>query len=198
MILIRITPGPTLFSISATAERPKRRKKNAAGQTGNPEQNLDELFKLSPNAKGTWSEGKFFTRATALGFVLNKPWGHAQGYDLIIEFRGHMLRVQVKAAFKARENSYQFHLESGRDPVTREWQTDFVACYIVPRDLWYIIPVGELPTKNDMLLLVPGAPSADDPSSGEIGVSGRRIRPRHGRSYEECREAWHLLYPPRQ
>jgi hypothetical protein len=197
MISIRIYPGPSRFSISATANpRPRRRNKNSPAQ--DPENNLDALFRLSPNAKGSWSEGKFFTRATAHGFVLNKPWGHAQGYDLIIEFRGHMLRIQVKAAFKARGNYYQFHLESGRDPVTREWQTDFVACYIVPLDLWYIIPVAELSPKSDMLLLVPGAPTANDPSTAKLGVSGKPIRARRRRSYEECRDAWHLLYPQRR
>lgn len=192
MIVLSIQPVFSGFSISASADD---ESKPGRGSHTDPEQDLEELFRLTPNAKGTWSEGKFFTRITALGFVVNKPWSHAQGYDLIIEMRGHMLRIQVKAAFKARGNYYQFHLESGRDPQTGAWQTDFIACYIVPLKLWYIIPVSELPVESDMLILVPGAPRTDNLASAAIGVSGRPIRPRRTRSYEECREAWHLLFP---
>jgi hypothetical protein len=57
-------------------------------------------------------------------------------------------------------------------PTPRQAQIDFVAAYIIPEDLWYILPAA-----------------IATPLSGHISLSPHR----KGHKYEPYQEAWHLL-----
>jgi hypothetical protein len=81
----------------------------------------------------------------------------------------------VKAAFTERKGAYCFNVTSGRHRYYTEKDIDFLAAYIGPPDIWYIIPV-HLIQSTAAIVISPGA----------------RLKQR-GMRFESYREAWHLL-----
>ena len=78
--------------------------------------------------------------------------------------------MQVKATRSKQCNSYYCHVRrSHRAAYTRE-HIDFIAAYLVPRDIWYIIPLEIAGT--DMIVLSP-----------DLATS----------KHAAYKEAWHLL-----
>ncbi len=79
-------------------------------------------------------------RASEHGLCVSKPWGDSSRYDFAVESGGRFLRVQVKSTTFKRRHSYVCHFD-WKKPYTKG-QIDFLAAYIVPEDVWYILPVG--------------------------------------------------------
>jgi hypothetical protein len=136
------------------------------------------------------------TRVAEHGVMISKPWGDSARYDLMIEHHGRVLRIQVKSTMRIVRGCYRCHLPTpapttklssraqSRDllsfphrraslsePLSRN-QIDFVAAYIIPLDLWYILPA---PVTTRL--------------HGHISLSPHR----KGHKYEPYLEAWHLL-----
>lgn len=124
-----------------------------------------------PKERGEWAEMHFMTRAAEHGFVVTKPWGESTHYDFIVERHGHFLRIQVKSTMSRKGKNYAFMLRGGRTLYTDD-DFDFMAAYIIPLDLWYIIPVAIAITGMRRLYLSPEYPKS---------------------IYHPYREAWHLL-----
>lgn len=134
-----------------------------------------------PKERGEWAELRFMTKAAELGFKMSKPWGDSAPYDVAVELEGYFARVQVKSTMcKARPKKPHYRYPRGifvcnmrHISVRRYVQSDFdiLAVYVIPKDIWYIIP-SEVATKK-------------------IAI---RVRPGNDRNqYEQYREAWHLL-----
>src|ERR1700676_1277438 len=85
---------------------------------------------------------RFMARASQHGLCVSKPWGDSSAYDFIIEHKGKLLRVQVKSTTHARYHSYVccFHGHKNRRYTAEE--IDFVAAYIIPKDIWFIFPIA--------------------------------------------------------
>jgi hypothetical protein len=97
------------------------------------------------NAKerGEWAEIRFVARATEQRFRVSKPWGDSAPYDVMVEREGLTYRVQVKSTMRrARGGSYACHMPAGDRLLYVLEEIDFVAAYVIPADLWYIIPAG--------------------------------------------------------
>jgi hypothetical protein len=94
----------------------------------------------NPKQRGEWAEMCFMARAAAHGLCVTKPYGDSAQYDFIIEHQGHFLRVQVKSTKRKRNDHYCCNVITSRKPYKRN-QIDFVAAYVIPLDIWYIIPV---------------------------------------------------------
>lgn len=132
-----------------------------------------------PKERGEWAELLFMAKAAELGFKLSKPWGESAPYDVVIDLRGRFVRVQVKSTMARvrfmrthyKQNMYEIHARrnSGRPYQVSDF--DFLAVYIIPEDLWYIVPVSVAVHWRTMRV-IPG---------GKVN--------RHAQ-YEE---AWHLL-----
>jgi hypothetical protein len=109
-----------------------------------------------PKKRGEWVELQFMARAASHGFTISKPWGDCARFDFVVTWRKVFNRVQVKCT------SYQ---ELGRDKkrgayhcntVSRSGHPrdpgrgytsddiDYFAFYVIPEDIWYIVPVAEL------------------------------------------------------
>jgi hypothetical protein len=121
--------------------------------------------------RGEWAELRFMARAAEHGLIVTKPWGESSHYDFVVDNRGRLLRVQVKSTICKKNNSYPLNLHGAQAPY-REGDFDFVAAYVIPLDLWYIIPAEAALTGRDKLYVTPGSPKT---------------------RYERYREAWHLL-----
>ena len=105
------------------------------------------------------------------GFNVSRPWGDSSRYDFALELDGQFLRVQVKSTTCMSEGSYICNFRPGGRPYTQK-QIDFFAVYVIPEDVWYIIPARTgLRIKQNI-----------------------RLRPhRKNHKHERYREAWELL-----
>ncbi|MFB3918383.1 MAG: group I intron-associated PD-(D/E)XK endonuclease [Terriglobales bacterium] len=120
--------------------------------------------------QGEWAELRFMARAITQGLKVAKPWGDSARYDLIVEYQGSLKRVQVKSTRPRHYGGYVCHLSTGRSGYSRN-EVEFLALYLIPEDLWYIIPIEHLEGAQTVLL-VPSKPT---------------------HRFHIYQEAWHLL-----
>jgi hypothetical protein len=131
--------------------------------------------------RGEWVELVFMAMAVRLGFRVSKPWGDSSAYDVGIESGERILRVQVKSTDCRTQYGYlcQFKPNARSKPYTLK-QVDFFAAYVIPEDVWYLIPAAVLlrGKQKKAVTLLPQ-------------------NPRHPERYkcEGYREAWGLLMP---
>lgn len=121
--------------------------------------------------RGEWAELRFLSRACDQGMTVTRPWGDSLHYDLAVEWEGRLQRVQVKSTLLRKNNSYLINLRGAKHRYTMD-DFEFIAAYIVPLDLWYIIPSAAALCGRDKLCMTPGSQRARN---------------------EPYREAWHLL-----
>jgi hypothetical protein len=127
--------------------------------------------------KGEMAELVFVLRAISLGYPVSKPFGDSEPYDLIIENRGRLLRIQVKSVFCSSRWGYGIavgHRHRCRTEYSSD-EIDFIAAYVVPCDVWYIIPVDQVAGHVHVRLYPHGT------------------RNKTGGAFEPYREAWDLL-----
>jgi hypothetical protein len=131
------------------------------------------------NAKrrGEWAELRFMADAAQRGLSVSKPWGESDRYDVGVEHNGTFVRVQVKSVVYREGPSYKCGIrtcDSTRPYKLRD--ADFFAIYIVPEELWYILPAQvALASANRNICLTPHL---------------------EGHRYQPYKEAWHLLRGP--
>ena len=115
-------------------------------------------------------------KATSLGLMVARPWGNVYRFDFIVQGRGNLLRVQVKACNFMHNGLYHVCTYSRAGNEARSYKNseiDFVAASIVPEKTWYIFPVHEVANRHPILLRPNKWPRGDP--------------------YAYYREAWHLL-----
>ena len=98
----------------------------------------DEVIK-NCKKRGEWVELVFAVRATGLGLVLGRPWGESSGYDFTVDAGWRIVRVQVKSTMFREGSGYSCRLKDSRGPY-KKGSFDFVAAYVIPEDVWYILP----------------------------------------------------------
>src|SRR5579863_4920277 len=108
--------------------------------------------------RGEWSELQFMARAAKEGLRLAKPWGDSSRYDVVVETGGHFVRVQVKSTANRQPNGGYVcgvHPSAGSG-LYKQGDFDFLAAYIIPEDVWYIIPGGRIvrPKRTSITLFV--------------------------------------------
>jgi len=122
--------------------------------------------------RGEWAELRFMARCAEHGLRIAKPWGDTSRYDFAIEHNGHFVRVQVKCTISKHGDSYKCFASSSNGVFYAANQVDFIAAYIIPADVWYIIPVAVTCTQQRIVL------------SPHLRNS----------KYAKYKEAWHLLF----
>jgi len=129
--------------------------------------------------KGMMAELIFVVKAASMGFAVSKPYGDCEPYDLVVEEGGRLLRIQVKSVFSTARWGYTVAVARRhyRGPMTQysAEEIDFIAAYVVPHDVWYIVPISEIGSSTQIHLYPEGA---------------KRI---NGAHFEKYREAWDLL-----
>ncbi len=122
--------------------------------------------------RGEWAELRFMARASEHGLHICKPWGDSRRYDFAVEHEGKFLRVQVKSTTCKRNNSYICTLRSHHTKSYSSSEIDFVAAYVIPKNVWFIFPVAVVLNCNRALVLSPHLVSS---------------------KYGAYEEAWHLM-----
>jgi hypothetical protein len=120
--------------------------------------------------RGEWVELVFAVRATGLGLALGRPWGESIRYDFTVDAGWRIVRVQVKSTMFREGSGYSCSLKDSRGPY-KKGSFDFVAAYVIPEDVWYILPEKVV-----------------------RGMWSIGLYPKLERSKYNCyKEAWHLL-----
>ena len=114
-------------------------------------------------------------RAAEMGFETLRVSGDSAKYDVAVDGGGRLWRVQVKSTMcRCGRRSYACVAhpnQRGRPYRRREF--DFLAAYVIPEDVWYIIPARlVLHGRMGMIILTPS-------------VAGHK--------WEPYMEAWELL-----
>ena len=120
--------------------------------------------------RGEWAELVFAMRALQLGLFLACPWGESSGYDFTVDQGTRIVRVQVKSTIFPEGNGYSCSLKDSKG-VYKKNSFDFVSAYVIPLDIWYIIPEKRIRGQWSVGL------------HPELKVS----------KYGQYEEAWHLL-----
>jgi hypothetical protein len=128
--------------------------------------------------RGEAAEAAFLARATHLGFGVLLPWGESSPYDAAVDFGRRLLRVQVKSA-AAYNDGYTIKTTRSNGRVYTLDDIDFVVGYVVPEDIWYVIPVEALGSRATIKF---------------HPHSRRLVKP----MFEHYRDAWCLLDCPRE
>ena len=122
--------------------------------------------------RGEWAELRFMARASEQDLCISKPWGESSPYDFIIEHKAKLLRVQVKSTTYSRWHSYICNLRGSQNRRYNDTQIDFVAAYIIPKNIWFIFPIAVVLKVHGSVILSP-----------HMKVS----------KYGQYQEAWHLM-----
>ena len=120
--------------------------------------------------RGEWAESVFVVCANEHGIPINKPWGEMNTFDFVVGKTRRFVSVQVKSTTEKLKTGYVCTIRSGHKAYPLG-SFDFVAAYVIPEDVWYIIPAHLIQGK-ECITLYPNSKKA---------------------KYEPYREAWHLL-----
>ena len=130
--------------------------------------------------RGAWVEMLFMAAASFRGFRVLKPWGEGLPYDVAVEARGRLLRIQVKSTSHRAGAGYlcEFtHSSGGRIQRYDAEELDVCVGYVIPEEAWYIIPAHRVTGHRGRSAIT------------LCQFASVRNKPR----YEEYREAWALL-----
>ena len=149
--------------------------------------------------RGEWAELLFMARAAEHGLSILRPWGDSSPYDIALVCpekacaekaapRPSILRVQIKSTqCHHSAGAYKCHIDSNGVPY-RPGMLDFIAAYVIPEQVWYIIPFEATRRTTG----IPGTPSFRVRGwQNEVLLAPHRPRSK----YAKYKEAWHLLQP---
>ena len=120
--------------------------------------------------RGEWAELCFMARAADRGLNVSRPHGDSASYDVGVEQNGRFLRIQVKSTTFCRKGSYTSNITGPKHERYARGKVDFFAVYLVPVDVWYIIPF--------------------DVVEGNLSLN---LTPRKGHKFAQYMEGWNLL-----
>ncbi len=107
------------------------------------------------------AEAAFLHKAVSLGFKVTKPWGDSERYDFVLDAGERLWRVQIKCTAAVYERGFRIqapHGIYGKSGVAYTAEdVDVLAAYIVPLDMWYVVPLDALGRSTSLQLYPDGA-----------------------------------------
>jgi len=89
--------------------------------------------------RGEYVELRFMVQAMLHGFQVSRPWGDSSSYDIGLESGSRFLRVQVKSTSYRIGTGYLCQFARRKTKYSVD-QVEFFAAYVIPEDVWYLIP----------------------------------------------------------
>jgi hypothetical protein len=121
--------------------------------------------------RGEWVELRFMAEAAERNLPACKPFGHSENFDVVVGRTGRFVAVQVKCTiFQSKNGEGYLCSVCSSHNVYKPGAFDFLAGYVVPENVWYILPAKEIEGMRSVSLMTPTS------------------------KYEGYREAWHLLH----
>ncbi len=135
----------------------------------------DLIRTRTPKALGELAELAFSFKAASLGFGVSKPLGDNQPFDFILNGGHRLWKVQVKSTYHAgKSGAYYLTVVraavGGKPRVYSADEIDVLAAWVMPLNVWYIIPVRAFAPRKSLALY-----PHREPDTGQ---------------YEPFREAW--------
>jgi len=103
---------------------------------------------------GNIAELKFALLCIEQGIPVSKPLFDIAKYDMIIDIKGCLLRIQIKSTQYLNKGKYTHYYNcmvsagsNGKIKYSKN-DIDFIAAYVIPEDAWYIIPIEEINTHS--------------------------------------------------
>lgn len=99
---------------------------------------------MNTSAVGELSESRILAFLLDRGFSISIPWGNTQPYDLILDAKGRLWRVQVKTGKLLRGSVIRFNCHSKKrdgTAVSYHGRADLYAVYCPQDGQVYIVPV---------------------------------------------------------
>lgn len=155
----------------------KNREKEVRVQKNQGEENCRRKIIEGKKLRGEWSEAVFLACASQNDVPVAVPWGDVRSFDAVVGVPGNFKGVQIKCTVFVLPNGegYKCCVCSHNKPYP-PGSFDFLAAYVVPEDVWYIIPEKEVRGMKCISLCT---------------------QANYGK-YEKYREAWHLLKGPKK
>jgi hypothetical protein len=160
---------PPLPSVARSGTRPPQPRRR-------PPSNIRQS--RPPKRRGEAAELAFMNKAIAEGFAIAKPWGDSERYDFILDNGRRLWRIQVRSTEYEWRSGFKIHADirvKGRMVPLTSNDVDIIAAYIVPRSIWYIVPIEEATLK---------------------ALWFNPERSTRGTRWEHFREAWDYLRAP--
>jgi PD-(D/E)XK endonuclease len=137
-----------------------------------------QRYALPPKRRGEIAELAFMQKAVSLGLGVAKPWGDSDRYDYILDAGRRFWRVQVRSTAYESRRGYAVHtyvyVKRKMVALTAD-DIDCIIAYIVPLNLWYVLPVESFSPCKNLWFYPHGS--------------------KKGSRFETFREAWWLLSP---
>jgi PD-(D/E)XK endonuclease len=166
------TPSLTIFAVADPAydhdPDPRRARRSARKRRKNT--------KLT----GELGEAAFLHAAIHRGLTVARPWGDSRRYDFIIQSAptsNTFYRIQVKCTESPNARGYQVqstYCDGKRKAKYTAADIDFLVGYVIPLNLFYIVPIAACPKSASLRFYPEGSE-------------------RNQAKLEHFREAWHLL-----
>jgi len=113
---------------------------------------VDEIHAVGITTRkrsGEIAEATFLAKASGLGFGVARPWGDSERYDFILDSGYDLWRVQLKSTVRLAESRYQVKA-GGCSAVYTRSDIDFLVAYIIPENLWYVVPIAAFASRKGL------------------------------------------------
>lgn len=101
---------------------------------------------------GNIGEISFMARCMRHGLEVSMPFCSSSVYDVLVDNGNKINRCQVKSTGTTFRGSDSYKIIASHGAKTKRRYTkseiDFIICYIVGLDIYYIIPIKEIKTKT--------------------------------------------------
>jgi len=102
------------------------------------------------STQGLFAESIFITECISKNIEICQPINDVFGYDFVVVRGSESIKVQVKSCSVA-DNRYKtsttYKIQCRRGAKCKAYEAgsfDYLAAYIIPLDIWYIIGISEL------------------------------------------------------
>lgn len=117
---------------------------------------------MNTNFIGQITETQVLLKCLELGLTVSIPYGDKSRYDLIIDYKGQLLRIQIKTSRKANttKEAFMFNCYSvvnGKKHKYNKTEIDFFAS--VWNNKVYLVPVEECSSEKTLWVDTPLQPS---------------------------------------
>jgi len=130
---------------------------------------------MDTKLKADIAESAVITKLLKRGFRVLQPVGDRLAYDLGVDFRGRLLRIQVKSAwFNAKDNCYVVdgrRTKTNRRCMLRKHYCaddfDFAIIYLADLEVFYVMPVTVFSSYGSTVTLVESTKRQRKPKSAD-------------------------------
>jgi hypothetical protein len=137
--------------------------------------------------QGEWAELCFMARARQMGMTVLKPYGDSSAHDIGIEVNGRLLRVQAKSTTFQRGRTFTCNFTGPGGKAYPAGMVDYFAVYLIPVDMWYILPFEKARKTSVSLQFTRGRPGTNTRRTGKRGIGcGRRVPTREANVDVSC------------